>query len=173
MAVKKKRIKSGRRVSDEGTYVSPFWQRMIAFVVDLVLLMLVVVASASGLGWIELDQIPLDPRWGFLDQVADLIHGQGPGLVRTSFMALAVAWGYGWITEWLFQGTPGTRFVGAKVIDETGARPGPGKLLFRNGVKMISFLCLGLGGIWAAFDGERRALHDRLSGTYVVRSTEN
>ena len=94
-------------------------------------------------------------------------------MLRTFLMALGVAWVYGWITEWLLQGTPGSRVVGTKVIDETGGRPGPGKLLLRNTMKLVSFLCLGLGGIWAAFDGERRAVHDRLSGTYVVRSTEN
>jgi len=173
MAVKNKRIKSVKQVSNREIYMSPFWQRMMAFVVDLVPLILVVVTSASALGWIDLERIPLDPRWGFLDQVADLIHDQGSGLLRTFLMALGVAWVYGWITEWLLQGTPGSRVVGTKVIDETGGRPGPGKLLLRNTMKLVSFLCLGLGGIWAAFDGERRAVHDRLSGTYVVRSTEN
>ena len=71
MAVKNKRIKSVKQVSNREIYMSPFWQRMMAFVVDLVPLILVVVTSASALGWIDLERIPLDPRWGFLDQVAD------------------------------------------------------------------------------------------------------
>jgi uncharacterized RDD family membrane protein YckC len=33
----------------------------------------------------------------------------------------------------------------------------------------ITFLLASLGFIWAAFDRHRRALHDRIAGTVVVR----
>ena len=172
-AVKNQRVKPRKRTAADGVYVSPFWQRTLAFVIDLIPLVLLAVVSATGLGFLDPDRIPVDPRWGLLDQVADVFHDQGPGLIRSLLVGMGIAWAYGWLTEWLFQGTPGNKIVGTRVIDQYGERPGPGRLFLRNGAKMLSFLGLGLGGIWAAFDGERRTLHDRLSGTYVIRASED
>jgi uncharacterized RDD family membrane protein YckC len=45
-----------------------------------------------------------------------------------------------------------------------GARTG----LARLGLALLSFICLGAGYWWILIDPERRAWHDRLTGTRVI-----
>lgn len=66
--------------------------------------------------------------------------------------------------------TVGQRLLGLRIIDEYGERPG----LARSGLRAIaavgSFGLAGGGFLWAAFDKQRRTLHDWVAGTYVVRN---
>ena len=54
------------------------------------------------------------------------------------------------------------------VVDEAGQRPGlkPGSIRFA--AALLSWALLGLGFIWALFDNNKQALHDRLSRTRLV-----
>jgi uncharacterized RDD family membrane protein YckC len=51
-----------------------------------------------------------------------------------------------------------------------GARLGARQAAFRFVTACWTLLPLGLGWWWALFDGDRQFLHDRLSGTRIVRT---
>jgi uncharacterized RDD family membrane protein YckC len=65
--------------------------------------------------------------------------------------------------------TPGKKLLGLRVIDAYGARPGLLRTLLRTASYLLSLLPCSLGFLWIGFDRERRALHDWVAGTYVVR----
>lgn len=65
--------------------------------------------------------------------------------------------------------TPGQKLLRVRVVDTSGRRPGP----VRTAVRVLATLAGGvpgaLGWLWIAVDLEKRAWHDWLAGTYVVR----
>jgi uncharacterized RDD family membrane protein YckC len=64
--------------------------------------------------------------------------------------------------------TIGKMAAGTRVIADDGAAVDAARAMRRTCAAILSFLPLGLGYLPAVF-GERRALHDRLAGTRVVR----
>jgi len=65
--------------------------------------------------------------------------------------------------------TVGKMACGLKVTDPHGKPIGYGKSTGRYFAKMLSSIILGIGYIMAAFDDEKRALHDRLCETRVIK----
>jgi uncharacterized RDD family membrane protein YckC len=66
--------------------------------------------------------------------------------------------------------TLGKWVAGIVVVDEKGRTPGVAVAISREVAwKVIAYGLGGLGLLWIVFDKERRGLHDRLAGTYVVR----
>ncbi len=66
--------------------------------------------------------------------------------------------------------TWGMSLVSLFVVDvKTGLPPTLGQSVRRAFFFLISFVTLGLGALYSLYDAERRALHDHLSNTIVVR----
>lgn len=65
--------------------------------------------------------------------------------------------------------TLGMRPWQVAVVDKHGGRPGNAALWRRYAAGSLSLLCAGVGFWWALADRERLTLHDRLSGTRLVR----
>jgi uncharacterized RDD family membrane protein YckC len=88
----------------------------------------------------------------------------------TLALALAVfPWLYHAVAEATpWQGTPGKRLLGLKVIGPTGRRASFFRTLPRFVAKLISLAALGLGGFMILGNHRRQALHDRIVGTRVV-----
>ncbi|MFN5048469.1 RDD family protein [Roseateles sp.] len=89
-------------------------------------------------------------------------------------LSLAINWllpGLLAVALWTWQGaTPGKLFMGVRVVDAlSGQRPSLVQALLRWLGYWLSALPLGLGFLWALWDPEGRAWHDRLSGTRVLR----
>jgi uncharacterized RDD family membrane protein YckC len=75
----------------------------------------------------------------------------------------AVGWG-------LFGATPGKWAAGIKVVDHKGRCPiGLTRGVMRLVAYGVSSITLGLGHLLLVFRSDRRALHDILAGTRVVR----
>lgn len=68
-----------------------------------------------------------------------------------------------------FGATPGKMACGLKVLSSGGNPIGYPWALRRQLAEYLSGLVLMLGYVMAAFDGEKRALHDRICDTRVVR----
>jgi uncharacterized RDD family membrane protein YckC len=66
--------------------------------------------------------------------------------------------------------TLGKRWLGLRTISARGTTPGPVRAILRYMALLLSVAPAGLGWIWCLFDRERRALHDHLAGTYVIRN---
>jgi uncharacterized RDD family membrane protein YckC len=68
--------------------------------------------------------------------------------------------------------TPGQKLLRLRVVDVMGARPS----IARTAVRAVATLAGGivglLGWLWIAVDLEKRAWHDWLAGTYVVRDAK-
>jgi len=92
---------------------------------------------------------------------------RGFGEVVISWIAPAVAT----VLFWIFRkATPGKMLFALKVVDaETGAALKPGQAIGRYFAYYISYLPLGLGVLWIVFDSKKRAWHDKLANTVVIR----
>ena len=98
----------------------------------------------------------------------------------------AVVAGFGWLASmfWAFIGyfvfllwflakgkTPGKWLVRIQVADKrNGSFPGLGRMIVREIFgKWVSGLFLGIGYLWAVFDRDGQAWHDKIAGTVVLR----
>jgi uncharacterized RDD family membrane protein YckC len=71
-----------------------------------------------------------------------------------------------------WQGSPGKRLLGLRVVDAHDDRPvATARLTMRHLAGALSWLTLNLGHALALLPPRRRALHDWLSGTRVVSET--
>ena len=74
---------------------------------------------------------------------------------------------------WSAQGggqTLGMRLFNLKVIRTDGSALTLTQALIRYVGLFISFVCFAIGVIWVAFDAEKQGWHDKIAGTYVVRT---
>lgn len=130
-----------------------FWKRLIAFVIDFILLgilyLLIGIVLASIIGT-EDDQY-------------------------NTF--LAIFYTLSFIVFWLYyaiaesssiQATPGKIVLGIKVTDTEGKRISFLRSTGRNFAKIISWLILLIGYIMVAFTEKKQGLHDIIADTLVV-----
>lgn len=74
------------------------------------------------------------------------------------------------LEESALQGTIGKRLLGLRVTDSQGRSLTMGRSIGRNSAKVISYLPCGLGFLWALWSKRKRAWHDMIAGTLVVKS---
>ncbi|MFZ5877652.1 MAG: RDD family protein [Nitrospirota bacterium] len=83
---------------------------------------------------------------------------------------IGLAWVYiSWFTRHGGQ-TPGKMLCGIRIVSLDGREPSWGQALLRPAGYLLSWLPLGLGFVLAAFPPSKRALHDRLTDTRVIRT---
>ena len=68
------------------------------------------------------------------------------------------------------QGTFGKRLLGLRVTDKDGRRLTIGRSFGRNLAKIVCYIPLGLGFIWAIWSDRKRGWHDMIAKTLVVKS---
>lgn len=91
----------------------------------------------------------------------------GPAVVR-ALPVLCVLYLY-LVLHWAGTGqTVGGRWLRVRVVDRYGAPPHPVRTLLRAAGHAVGGLVGGIGWVFAAFDLERRAFHDKVAGTWVV-----
>lgn len=84
-----------------------------------------------------------------------------------AFLAAGFAYHACFLT--LFRSTPGMRYAGIEIDTVSGSAPVRTRRWRRLMAMLLSVLPLGLGFVWAIFDDDHLAWHDRLSGTYLRR----
>ncbi|MBS2026831.1 MAG: RDD family protein [Deltaproteobacteria bacterium] len=144
------------------------WRRVGAWLVDLAVLSPFGLAYAKGAQVLMKHPPPPTQNTGldYLVNRVDAYHGLiGPTLALAGVVLL--------VYSALFHGmggrTPGKRLFGIRLVDGTGRPPSLARSLIRAILSLVSLGALGLGYLLALFTRRRRALHDALSGTYVVR----
>jgi uncharacterized RDD family membrane protein YckC len=65
--------------------------------------------------------------------------------------------------------TPGKMVIGAKIVNTDGSPISYTKAFARFFAEMLSGFIFGIGYIMAAFDSQKRALHDRICSTLVIK----
>jgi uncharacterized RDD family membrane protein YckC len=77
---------------------------------------------------------------------------------------------YSWFFLKRYAATPGKMALGIKIVRSDGSPLSTGRILGRYFSEMLSTMILMIGYIMAGFDDERRALHDRICDTRVIKS---
>jgi uncharacterized RDD family membrane protein YckC len=96
-------------------------------------------------------------------------------LVDTLSGSFALLWiGLSWVyISWFTRHggqSPGKMLCGIRIVSMDGREPSWGQAVLRPAGYVLSWLPLGLGFVLAAFPPSKRALHDRLTDTRVVRT---
>jgi uncharacterized RDD family membrane protein YckC len=131
-----------------------FWRRVIAYVIDGIILGVV-------LGVIE-------------SVLVTLTRGNGVDAGRSagwSLVVIVVTWLYYALMESSsLQATAGKLALSMRVTDLEGRRISFGRATGRFFAKILDVLTLGIGYLLAAFTPRKRALHDYVAGTLVYKS---
>ena len=148
---------------DEGMQYVGFWARVVAALIDSVLILLVI---APLLYWIYGPAYFALLLYGPAHSAGAELSGSAEILLNWVFPAIAV------IVFWIYrQATPGKMIIGAKIVDaKTGGPPSTGQLIGRYLGYYLSMIPLFLGMIWVAFDARKQGWHDKLAGTVVIRN---
>jgi len=146
----------GSRNLDQATYAG-FWIRFGAVLIDGILLFVVqlIIGVFFGLA--------------FAKSLNEGGHAVDVAGIFVNIISIVGAWLYeALMVSSSTQATLGKMALNLKVVDVNGQRLGFGRATGRHFAKMISSLILAIGYIMAAFDPEKRALHDRIAGTRVI-----
>lgn len=98
--------------------------------------------------------------------------GANPGggvILAAVLLPLAVQAGYVIFFLGKFGATPGKMACGLRVVTAEGEPVTYGRAAGRFFAEILSGLILSIGYIMAAFDEEKRALHDRICNTRVIK----
>lgn len=98
--------------------------------------------------------------------------GGSAAAIQTIMQLVQILISLGYTTFFLgkFGATPGKMIFRLRVVRPTGDPIGYGRACGRYFAEIVSALIFMIGYIMAAFDDEKRALHDRLCDTRVVRN---
>ena len=157
-----------------------FWIRVLASIIDTVLVVLVTLPIMGALGGAGL--VPTGGMWsGMGSSTGGGMRGGGMwggmgGFMSGGLLDLLVNWlapAAAVIAFWHYrQATPGKMLLSMRVVD---ARTGQPLTVPQSIVRYLGYfvsiipLCLGL--IWVAFDSRKQGWHDKIAGTVVIRST--
>jgi uncharacterized RDD family membrane protein YckC len=138
-----------------------FWPRVLATIIDTVVISLALAPFANHVVNINIEAIDLDRPPSTSQLLGQLFDPWSFGI-----MAIAV------LLFWLArQATPGKMVISARIVDaRTGGKPSGMQLLLRYLGYYVSMFGLGLGFIWVAFDARKQAWHDKMANTVVVRT---
>lgn len=147
-----------RRARWDAFAVAEVAERAAAFLIDAAIFWVAWVAGMILL--IETGELGATPRL------------TGPRAVVWTVVVLVAWWCYDALCVSLWGSTAGRRIVDIEVRDDTGGVPPRRAAALRTCARTIGVALCGVGlvGLWR--DQDRRALHDRLAGTVVVRSDE-
>ena len=149
------------RPAGQATGYGGFWIRFVAYFLDGILLTIAfsIIAGIVGVGMIPADPAKIDP--------AEFIANMG----SVQLVAVVVTWLYFALMESSPRGaTVGKMVLGLRVVDEQGNRISFLRATGRFFAKYISTIILFIGFLMAAFTERKRALHDIIAGTLVVKT---
>jgi len=145
--------------------------RLFAHILDGVFGLLIFgVISAVSCAMIGVGGIGVSPRANDAQNMA--AAGMGATLGFGTFLLAFVSY-IVFVLFFLAKGkTPGKAMLGLRVADKrNGGIPGIGRMLLREIIgKFVSGLAIGLGYVWAIFDPDAQAWHDKIAGTVVLKS---
>lgn len=149
-------------------HVAPFWRRTLALFIDGIPLLTLWLLLMLVTGLADTRELP-ESRWNTFDMLVDLINQQPFFFLPPALLLIALVLVYYTVTELILGVSVGKRLLNLTMVDAHGRRPLPLMIVIRNLMRMVSLLLLGWGYLWAAFDTERRTLHDWVSGIWVVK----
>lgn len=149
------KIKEGGRVSSEMVYAG-FWIRFAAKLIDGIIAGIAGAVVGGILGAVVFSVIDIESGLGQFFQVIFQLIGVVIGLSYAVFFVGK----YG--------ATPGKMMLHLKIVRSDGGYVGYGRAAGRYFSEWLSSIILSIGYIMAAFDEEKRTLHDRICDTRVI-----
>lgn len=135
-----------------------FWIRFAAWLIDVIILSVV-----RFMLWLPIvGRIFAAPQEGFSLALVGL-------QMILNVIDFAIRIGYETFFVGKYGATPGKMACGLKIVMPDGGKVTYARALARFFAKIISYLTLFIGFIMAAFDEEKRGLHDRICDTRVVK----
>jgi uncharacterized RDD family membrane protein YckC len=160
------KLREGVAPAGRALHYAGFWIRVVASILDSIILGIVqwilnlaVLAPFIRMPRITPGEVPPDAFVGGL--VASM------GTLWLVGMAIGCTYETFFLVK--FGATPGKMALGLKVIRADGGPIGVGRAVGRYFAKMLSAIILLIGYIMAGFDSQKRALHDYICDTRVVR----
>lgn len=131
-----------------------FWIRVVAYIIDAILISLVLglVTSIFGVRYMDMDDMSqIDPT--------------------VNLLSLAVAWLYFALMESSERGaTVGKMAMGLRVVTNDGKRLSFMNATGRYFAKILSAIIFCIGFIMIAFTDRKRGLHDMIASTLVIKT---
>jgi uncharacterized RDD family membrane protein YckC len=144
-----------------GGFWRRFWARLLdGFIVGVVNIMILGIFGVSMFSGMQ------QPRPGQHADLTPFIMLQ----VIMQIVGLVIGISYEVFFLRKFDATPGKMALGLKLLRRDGSKLGIGRIIGRYFSHVISAIILCIGYIMAAFDEEKRALHDRICDTRVIRT---
>jgi uncharacterized RDD family membrane protein YckC len=152
------KLKEGVAVTGSLRYAG-FWIRFAAWIIDFIILYVVnLVLNLIFFPLIAGATKPGSPPSG-------AVLGLVLFLIGIEFL---IHFGYHTYFVGKLGATPGKMACGIRIVSPTGEPISYGLALGRTFAHMLCWLTLTIGYIIAAFDDEKRGLHDRVCGTRVI-----
>ncbi len=152
------KIKEGVAVAGDMDYAG-FWLRFGAWFIDYIILgiaSMIIYLPMTFMGVFSMDNPGVFVTFQLISTVLNFVI---PAAYETWFVGKYAA-------------TPGKMACKIKVVMADGGKVSFGRAVGRHFAKFISGLILGIGYIMAGFDDQKRALHDRICDTRVIKSGE-
>ena len=149
------KLKEGARVSNEMVY-GGFWLRFAAKFIDNIISSIIGGILGGILGAVMFSVIDAE---------------SGPGMFfQIIFQLMGVVVGVGYYVFFVgkYGATPGKMMLHLKIVRSDGSDVGYGRATGRFFAEWLSAILLSIGYIMAAFDEEKRTLHDRICDTRVI-----
>jgi len=153
------KLREGSNVAGDLNYAG-FWIRFVAKFID------------GLIGWVASTLIMLSAglsMWGTPEPSAIMSGSFWTRYIIAQLLGWAFAISYATFFVGKFGATPGKMALGLKIVTPEGGSVSYMRAFGRYFAEMISAMLLLIGYIMAAFDDEKRALHDRICGTRVIR----
>lgn len=147
-----------------------FWIRMVALLIDGVILGVFGSAIQYALIFPLLGLNPLI-QTGTPPNPIQALAGMAILLSVSTVVSLTIGSCYEGFFVYRLGATPGKMVFSMKVVRPDGTPLGLGRAFGRYFAKYVSSLTLGIGYLIAAFDDQKRGLHDMICDTRVVRPT--
>lgn len=160
-----RRLQEGASTAATGLRYQGFWIRLVAKILD----------------WIVVGVL-LIPLWfvfmgSVISASASAAAGRAGAPLASQFLGMQLLMNLASIvitlaySTWMngrWGATVGKMAIGAVIVNTDGTPIGYGKALARALAEILSGIILLIGYIMAAFDRQKRALHDQICGTLVV-----
>jgi len=152
------KIKEGVTLAGEMAYAG-FWIRFGAWFIDYIILAIVSAVIYIPLTITGVSSFEEPAAFALVQLVSTILNFIIPAAYESWFVGKYAA-------------TPGKMACKLKVVMAEGDRVSFARAIGRHFAKYISGLILGIGYIMAGFDEQKRALHDRICDTRVIKSGE-
>ncbi|MCD6497449.1 MAG: RDD family protein [Deltaproteobacteria bacterium] len=156
-------------VMDKPKALAGFWRRFLAGIVDV---LLAGALSAGCFAWwaatVDLRLPSLEVGW--IEWLVQMPFMGDPMMLPGLFLSALVGLSLLYFATVYWHASPGQMALGMMVVGPTGEPVGWARAAVRSVLLGGGVAYLGLGVLWIGFDRLKQGWHDKLAGTYVVRS---